>query len=171
MAWTAPEITSGQSIERKQLCDPACRLAHARGAGVGHQKPEGDGQAPWHGAEQVRHIPFSGRLAAITKWTMENTEESSGLPIGYFGSSTGAAAAIEASAAAADGYTDQGNTIADRVYAIVSRGGRPDLANPEATKNVRAATLLVVGARDASVVIELNRKTLKKKQNKRPRNQ
>jgi hypothetical protein len=93
---------------------------------------------------------------------MENTEEASGLPMGYFGSRTGAAAAIETSAAAADGYTDQGNTIADRVYAIVSRGGRPDLANPEATKNVRAATLLVVGARDASVVIELNRKTLKK---------
>ena len=64
------------------------------------------------------------------------------LPIGYFGASTGAAAALWA--AAGD----------PRVAAIVSRGGRPDLAAPRLAE-VRAATLLIVGGRDAEV-LQLN---------------
>jgi dienelactone hydrolase len=65
------------------------------------------------------------------------------LPIGYFGASTGAAAALLAA-----GQRDD-------IAAIVSRGGRPDLAGP-ALARVRAATLLIVGERD-TVVIDLNR--------------
>ncbi len=63
------------------------------------------------------------------------------LPLGYFGSSTGAAAAIEASVVS--------DRLLEKVYAIVSRGGRPDLANLESIKNVKASTLLIVGAKDS----------------------
>jgi dienelactone hydrolase len=66
------------------------------------------------------------------------------LPVGYFGASTGAGAAL---AAAADPRV--------KVEAVVSRGGRPDLAGSALT-NVRAPTLLIVGGRD-EVVLELNR--------------
>ncbi|MEW9554512.1 dienelactone hydrolase family protein [Nonomuraea sp. NPDC050783] len=69
--------------------------------------------------------------------------ECAGLPIGYFGASTGAAAALWAA-------SQPGNEIA----AVVSRGGRPDLAGPR-LEAVRAPTLLVVGGRDP-VVVELN---------------
>jgi putative phosphoribosyl transferase len=65
------------------------------------------------------------------------------LPIGYFGASTGAAAALWAAAESRD------------IAAIVSRGGRPDLAGPRLTQ-VRAPTLLIVGSRD-ELVLELNR--------------
>ncbi len=82
------------------------------------------------------------RLAAATRWV---TAEPScaGLPLGYFGASTGAAAALVA--AARD----------DAVRAVVSRGGRPDLAGP-ALAEVRAPTLLIVGGHDQQV-LELNR--------------
>jgi pimeloyl-ACP methyl ester carboxylesterase len=66
------------------------------------------------------------------------------LPVGYFGASTGAAAALIAAALRPDG-----------VAAVVSRGGRPDLAGP-ALSRVRAPTLLIVGSLD-EVVVELNR--------------
>jgi putative phosphoribosyl transferase len=69
------------------------------------------------------------------------------LPIALFGASTGAAAALVAAV-----------TRADRVAAVVSRGGRPDLAGP-ALSRVRAPTLLVVGALDPQV-LELNRAAL-----------
>jgi len=68
-------------------------------------------------------------------------------PVGLFGASTGAAAALEAAAARPE-----------RVGAIVGRGGRPDLA-VEAIPQVRAPTLLIVGERDP-VVLELNRRVL-----------
>jgi dipeptidyl aminopeptidase/acylaminoacyl peptidase len=67
------------------------------------------------------------------------------LAVGYFGASTGAAAALWAAAA----------TDAD-VSAVVSRGGRPDLAGPR-LGDVRAPTLLIVGGHD-TVVLELNRR-------------
>jgi len=70
------------------------------------------------------------------------------LPLGYFGASTGAAAALEAAAR-------QG----ERVGAVVSRGGRPDLAGPGLLEAVNAPTLLIVGGED-DVVIELNRKAM-----------
>ncbi|MFJ6780982.1 phosphoribosyltransferase family protein [Streptomyces yangpuensis] len=84
--------------------------------------------------------PLAGRLAAATAWLRRRAP----LPVGYFGASTGAAAALwAASAADAD------------IGAVVSRGGRPDLAGPRLA-GVRAPTLLVVGGRDTTV-LELNR--------------
>jgi pimeloyl-ACP methyl ester carboxylesterase len=75
--------------------------------------------------------------------------DTQGLQIGYFGASTGAAAAIVAAA-----------ELPDEVAAIVSRGGRPDLAM-EALGSVRAPTLLIVGGDDEHV-IEMNRRALAK---------
>jgi putative phosphoribosyl transferase len=82
------------------------------------------------------------RLVAATQWVREQdvTRE---LPIGYFGSSTGGAAALVAAAAQPG-----------RIAAVVSRGGRPDLAC-EALPRVEAPTLLIVGGRD-EVVLGLN---------------
>jgi putative phosphoribosyl transferase len=71
-------------------------------------------------------------------------EATAGLPIGYFGASTGAAAALWAA-----------GTADTRAAAVVSRGGRPDLAGPRLAA-VTAPTLLIVGGRDLSV-LELNR--------------
>jgi len=95
----------------------------------------------------VFDIPLlAERLAAATSW-VEVEPELDRLPIGYFGASTGAAAALWAAA---------GN---DAVAAIVSRGGRPDLAAPRLAE-VRAPTLLIVGGND-DVVLELNREALR----------
>ena len=82
------------------------------------------------------------RLVAATQWTDAQPELRT-LAAGYFGASTGSAAAL---IAAAD--------RADRIGAVVSRGGRPDLAET-ALPAVRAATLLIVGGND-DVVLELN---------------
>jgi dienelactone hydrolase len=82
------------------------------------------------------------RLKATTRWVREQPETAT-LKIGYFGASTGAAAALMA--AAAPGA---------EINAIVSRGGRPDMAE-DAIGQVQAPTLLIVGGRD-DVVIELN---------------
>jgi putative phosphoribosyl transferase len=81
------------------------------------------------------------RLHATATWLRAET----GLPVAYFGAGTGAAAALEA-AAAPDAA----------VRAIVSRGGRPDLATPAALAQVRAPTLFIVGGRDTTV-LQLNR--------------
>jgi len=85
---------------------------------------------------------LAGRLADATAWVRTHPAVD-GLPVGYFGASTGAAAALWA-AAAQDG----------RIAAVVSRGGRPDLAEPR-LGSVTAPTLLVVGGHD-DVVIGLN---------------
>jgi dienelactone hydrolase len=82
------------------------------------------------------------RLVSSTKWTMQQ-QETRDLRIGYFGSSTGGAAALVAAAELPHG-----------VAAVVSRGGRPDLAG-DALQNVQAPTLLIVGGND-DIVIELN---------------
>src|SRR6058998_2928590 len=82
------------------------------------------------------------RLVHATKWAKQQ-EQTSNLRTGYFGSSTGGAAAL---VAAAELPQDAG--------AVVSRGGRPDLAG-EALPKVEAPTLLIVGGND-DVVIELN---------------
>lgn len=84
------------------------------------------------------------RLLAATSWVRANPRTCS-LKIGYFGASTGAAAALQAAA-------KEGENIA----AVVSRGGRPDLAGAEALISVTAPTLLIVGG-DDDVVLELNR--------------
>ena len=96
---------------------------------------------------QTRELRFNIHLLAerldhATKWAKQQ-EETGDFRIGYFGSSTGGAAAL---VAAADNPQDVG--------AVVSRGGRPDLAG-EALPRVQAPTLLVVGGND-DIVIELN---------------
>jgi putative phosphoribosyl transferase len=86
---------------------------------------------------------LSQRLVAATRWgrTYPGLCE---IPIGYFGASTGAAAALRAAA-----------ELPDEVGAVVSRGGRPDLAG-SCLRDVRAPVLLIVGGRD-TLVLELNR--------------
>ena len=83
------------------------------------------------------------RLLAATTWLLANPETKSS-KIGYFGASTGAAAALQAAA-----------KMSKVVSAVVSRGGRPDLAGGIALSQVAAPTLLIVGENDYSV-IELN---------------
>ncbi|MER6531245.1 phosphoribosyltransferase [Streptomyces sp. NPDC001508] len=95
--------------------------------------------------ERDRHNVFdivllARRLQGASAWLRRET----GLPVGYFGASTGAGAALEAAA------DDLG------VAAVVSRGGRPDLASPAALARVRAPTLLIVGSLDTRV-LSLNR--------------
>jgi putative phosphoribosyl transferase len=91
---------------------------------------------------------LSARLRVATQWAVQH-ERVAALRIGYFGSSTGAAAAL---VAASD---DQA-----QIGAVVSRGGRPDLAR-DALQRVRAPTLLIVGG-DDDVVLPLNRMALDK---------
>lgn len=99
----------------------------------------------------TRHLRFdikllTRRLIGVTDWLGQNPKTKD-MKIGYFGASTGAAAAL-AGAAQRD----------DAVGAVVSRGGRPDLAMDK-LKQVMAPTLLIVGG-DDTVVIELNEKAL-----------
>ncbi|MFE4722256.1 phosphoribosyltransferase family protein [Streptomyces sp. NPDC056728] len=82
---------------------------------------------------------LAGRLAGATRWLRDRESA----PIGYFGASTGAAAALRAAADDPD------------IGAVVSRGGRPDLAGPR-LDDVRAPTLLIVGGADV-MVLDLNR--------------
>ena len=84
------------------------------------------------------------RLIHATNWAQQQPHTRD-LEIGYFGSSTGGGAALVAAA-----------QLPDDVHAIVSRGGRPDLAG-DALPKVKAPTLLIVGGED-HVVIELNEK-------------
>jgi dienelactone hydrolase len=92
----------------------------------------------------VFDIPLlAGRMVEAVRFARSDPELCS-LPIGLFGASTGAAAALVAAA-----------QLPQEVAAVVSRGGRPDLADT-ALKQVRAATLLIVGGADYGV-IELNR--------------
>jgi putative phosphoribosyl transferase len=90
--------------------------------------------------------PLAKRLIEVTRWIAQNPQTRN-LTIGYFGASTGAAAALIAAA-----------RLPGIVAAVVSRGGRPDLAGEE-LGSVRAATLLIVGGLD-EVVIQLNRQAL-----------
>jgi len=82
---------------------------------------------------------LADRLTGAIDW-LERQPETRELPIGLFGASTGAAAALRAAA-----------DRPERVRAVVSRGGRPDLAG-EALEHVRAPTLLIVGADDTPVI-------------------
>jgi putative phosphoribosyl transferase len=100
---------------------------------------------------QTRHLRFdigllSARLGGATEWLVQNSRTRN-LRVGYFGASTGAGAALIAAA-------EQPESIS----AIVSRGGRPDLAGP-ALPRVAAPTLLIVGGNDCSV-IDMNREAL-----------
>lgn len=86
---------------------------------------------------------LASRLEQATGW-LEAQPEAKDKPVGYFGASTGAGAALWAA-----------SQPASDVGAVVSRGGRPDLAGPRLAY-VRAATLLIVGGNDQAV-LELNR--------------
>lgn len=85
------------------------------------------------------------RLLIATAYVMLHTPASRHLPIAYFGASTGAAAALQAAAA-----------LGDKVRAVVSRGGRADLAGAHELAKVTAPTLLLVGGADTEV-LTLNR--------------
>lgn len=99
-------------------------------------------------AELRFNIPMlAERTVLVTQW-IEKQKELRGMKIGYFGASTGAAVALIAAASL------------PKIGAIVSRGGRPDLALDVLSK-VKAPTLLIVGGED-SVVIEMNRKAYEK---------
>lgn len=87
------------------------------------------------------------RIQDATTWAMAQPELQR-VPLGYFGASTGSAAAIIAAA-----------RLGQRIAAVVSRGGRPDLAGPVALAAVTAPTLLIVGGADYGV-IELNEQAL-----------
>jgi pimeloyl-ACP methyl ester carboxylesterase len=97
--------------------------------------------------EKVFDIPLlAERLLLVTRWLGDH-RETRDLSIGYFGASTGAAAALVAAARSER-----------EIGAVVSRGGRPDLAC-NALSEVRAPTLLIVGSRDATV-LKLNEEAL-----------
>lgn len=97
-------------------------------------------------AELRFDIPLlTERLVAVSDWTLRESDLKD-LSIGYFGASTGAAAALAAAARVPE------------AAAVVSRGGRPDLAGP-ALGSVRAPTLLIVGGNDREV-LALNRAAL-----------
>lgn len=83
------------------------------------------------------------RLLAATHW-IKTERHVRHLPIGYFGASTGAAAALQAAAA-----------CSEEISAVVSRGGRPDMAGTHDLKQIKCPTLLLVGGLD-DVVIKLN---------------
>jgi dienelactone hydrolase len=105
--------------------------------------------------QHTAHLRFdiqllAGRLLAATRWLGEEPSTRA-LEVGYFGASTGAGAALVAAAAEPE-----------RIGAVVSRGGRPDLAG-KALPRVRAPTLLIVGGRDLQV-LELNRAAMARMQ-------
>ena len=105
---------------------------------------------------QTRHLRFdigllAQRLVGATDWlTKQNSDSRRDFKVGYFGASTGAAAALVAAA-------ERPSTI----NAIVSRGGRPDLAGTDNLQKVQASTLLIVGGNDVPV-IAMNKQALDK---------
>jgi putative phosphoribosyl transferase len=106
--------------------------------------------------ERTRHLRFdigllANRLVAVTDWLVQNRAASNNLNIAYFGASTGAAAALAAAA-----------KRVDIIKAVVSRGGRPDLADPYLGQ-VKAPTLLIVGGYDTPV-IQMNQEAFDKLQ-------
>lgn len=99
--------------------------------------------------DQERHRRFdipllTQRLLGVTRW-LRQQPATRALPLAYFGASTGAAAALMAAA-----------DLGDEIRAVVSRGGRPDLAEPLDLARVRCPTLLLVGSLDEEVLM-LNR--------------
>jgi putative phosphoribosyl transferase len=95
--------------------------------------------------ERTRHLRFdirmlADRLVQTVSW-LRQQKETGGLRIGLFGASTGGGAALVAAAA-----------IPSEIAAVVSRGGRPDLAGP-ALPHVKAPTLLIVGGNDGPVIV------------------
>ncbi len=94
---------------------------------------------------------LASRLIAITDWVLQNPDTKH-LTLGYFGASTGAAAALVAAAA---------TQYQEIVAALVSRSGRPDLAGADHLGIVKAPTLFIVGGNDHKQVIDWNKNALK----------
>jgi len=93
----------------------------------------------------TRHLRFdigllARRLVEATDWVKREADLWH-LRVGYFGASTGGAAALMAAA-----------ELGEEIGAVVSRGGRPDLAGPDALQQVKSPTLLIVGGLDAPVI-------------------
>ena len=93
---------------------------------------------------RTRHLRFdvpflAKRLVAATQWALDEATMRD-ISAGYFGSSTGAAAALVAAA-----------ELPENINVVISRGGRPDLAG-DALERVRASTLLMVGGKDTAVI-------------------
>ena len=102
---------------------------------------------------QTRHLRFdidllADRLIGAMRW-LDTQDDTRALPVGLFGASTGGGAALVAAA-----------RRTDRVDAVVSRGGRPDLADNDLPL-VRAPTLLIVGGHD-EFVVQLNEKAMRR---------
>jgi putative phosphoribosyl transferase len=110
--------------------------------------PEEESIDMYTGEHRFNISLLAERLVHATNWATRQ-KQTQALRIGYFGSSTGGAAALVAAA-----------KLPDKVGAVVSRGGRPDLAG-EALAEVQAPTLLIVGGED-DVVIELNKQAIKR---------
>jgi dienelactone hydrolase len=107
-------------------------------------------QVDVHTREHRFDIPLlTQRMQDATAWVHAQPELREA-PIGYFGASTGSAAALIAAA-----------RLGNRIAAVVSRGGRPDLAGTAALQAVTAPTLLIVGGADHDV-IELNRQAFER---------
>jgi pimeloyl-ACP methyl ester carboxylesterase len=110
--------------------------------------------------ERTSHLRFdigllTNRLVAVTDWLVQSRAASNKPNIAYFGASTGAAAALSAAA-----------KRVDIIKAVVSRGGRPDLAEPYLGQ-VKAPTLLIVGGYDTPV-IQMNQEAFDKLQQLSP---
>lgn len=101
--------------------------------------PEEEGEEARTGHLRFNIPLLAARLVGATQWAASQGTAGK-LSIGYFGSSTGAAAALTAAA-----------ELGERIQAVVSRGGRPDLAG-EALEQVVSPTLLIVGANDKPVI-------------------
>ncbi len=145
---------------------PLGAVVFAHGSGSGRFSPRNNMVAEGLAAERIASLLFdlltegeendrdnvfnisllADRLIDAIGW-VEAESDLADLPIGLFGASTGAAAALVAAA-----------RVGRRVAAVVSRGGRPDLAD-EALAHVRAPTLLIVGGADKSV-LQMNRQAL-----------
>jgi putative phosphoribosyl transferase len=143
-----------------ELTDPAGVVVFAHGSGSGRKSPRNHYVArQLHRAgiatllldllttqeDQVYHNRFEigllePRLAAACAWVRAN-ERYAGVPVGLFGASTGAAVALRVAAAHPGEFA-----------AVVSRGGRPDLAGAFTLEQVRTPTLLIVGGNDDQVV-------------------
>ncbi len=111
--------------------------------------------------EETREYRFNikllaNRVVAVTDWLLLKNPKTQGenISLGYFGASTGAAAALIAAA-----------EHPDLIKAIVSRGGRPDLADSSYLKKVQARTLFLVGSKVNPQVIALNQKAIQQLKN------
>jgi dienelactone hydrolase len=140
---------SGSSRASPRNVWVAARLAHAGLATLLFDLlTPAEEQRDLYTREHRFDIPLlSRRLVDATDW-VDTQPELAALSVGYFGASTGAAAALVAAV-----------ERKRRVGAVVSRGGRPDLAGAEVLARVAAPTLLLVGGND-DVVLELNQRAL-----------